>query len=59
MNKVFSEVLEGQRFTLDNKEYIKIPSVKISCCKSINAQATGNAADKIFVQPQAVVIINA
>lgn len=59
MNKVFSEVLEGQRFTLDNKEYIKIPSVKISCCKSINAQATDNAANKIFVQPQSVVIVNA
>jgi hypothetical protein len=59
MNKAFSEVLEGQRFTLDNREYIKIPSVKISCCKSINAQASDNAADRIFVQPQAVVVVNA
>lgn len=59
MNQAFSEVLEGQRFTLENREYVKIPSVKISCCKSINAQAVDNPGEKTFVQPQTVVVVNA
>ena len=59
MNKAFSQVLEGQRFTLNSKEYVKIPSVKISCCKSLNAQATSNAADKIYVHATTDVVVNA
>lgn len=59
MNKNFSEILEGQRFTFNSKEYIKIPSVKVSCCKSFNAQAADNANEKIYVNAGSTVTVNA
>jgi len=59
INKMFQEVVVGQRFFLDNKEYVKTQDVRISCCKTINATATNDSNDRIYVQPTSMVSINA
>jgi len=51
MNKQFKDLNVDSSFTMDGVEYTKINSVKISCCKSINAQEKNNPNNKIFVQP--------
>ena len=50
MNKTFGELSNGEKFSLNGKEYVKVAEVRISCCKRINAQAVSNANDKILVQ---------
>jgi len=30
---IFENVLAGQRFIYDDKEYLKIPEIKQSCCQ--------------------------
>jgi hypothetical protein len=59
MNKNFSDIKVGERFTINGKEYVRIQDVKVSCCRSINAQAVENAGERIFVQPTNVVTVNA
>lgn len=59
MNKTFAELSNGEKFNLNGKEYIKVPELRISCCKRINAQATSNTNDKILVQPSTTVTVNA
>ena len=59
MNKTFGELSNGEKFSLNGKEYVKVAEVRISCCKRINAQAVSNANDKILVQPSTAVTINA
>lgn len=59
MNKNFSEVKVGDRFTLNGKEYVRIQDIRVSCCRSINAQSTENSNERIFVQPTIVVTVNA
>jgi hypothetical protein len=52
MNKPFSEVADNTVFTWNGKQYTKMATVKVSCCKSINAVAVDNNKERIFVQPQ-------
>jgi hypothetical protein len=61
MNKLFSELSVGQQFKAQGSEllYIKTETVKISCCKSINAEEANNPANKTFFSPGTVVVINA
>lgn len=58
MNKQFKDILEGELFKHNNLEYKKIASVKVSCCRSINAEETTNTNNKIFIQPLIEVEIN-
>jgi hypothetical protein len=39
-------------------QYKKIPDIKISCCRSINATAVDNPNNKIQVQPLTEVEVN-
>jgi hypothetical protein len=58
MNKQFKDILEGELFKHNNLEYKKIAAVKVSCCRSINAEETTNTNNKIFIQPLIEVEIN-
>ena len=49
MNKQFKDILEGELFKHNNLEYKKIASVKVSCCRSINAEETTNTNNKILL----------
>lgn len=59
MNKTFAELSVGARFMVDNIEYIKIDTVRISCCQSINAQESNNPAARKFFQDDHQVTVNA
>lgn len=58
MKKPFQDVQENQEFTYNGLQYTKIKSVKISCCRSINATAKDNANNRIYVQPNQEVEVN-
>lgn len=47
----FKDVAVGTKFTLNSIQYIKTDSVKVSCCRSINAHTSSDASQKTFVQP--------
>lgn len=57
MTKKFSELANGEKFVINQKEYEKVAPVKVSCCKTINAVLTTNAKTRIFLQPNAEVEI--
>lgn len=59
MNKNFTELSTGDRFTFNGREYVKMQELRISCCKTINAQSIENSNDRIYVQPNTVVVVNA
>ena len=42
MTKNFNEVGLGSKFTVNGVEYIKINEIKVSCCRSINAQVSND-----------------
>lgn len=60
MNKLFSELSIGTEFKVLGSEtiYRKIDTLKISCCKSINAEDVVNPGNRTFFSPGTVVIIN-
>jgi len=58
MNKQFKDLNVDASFTMNGIEYTKINPVKISCCKSINAQEKNNPNNKTFVQPLVEVEVN-
>lgn len=47
----FKDVNVNQNFTYDNKNYVKVNTVKVSCCRSVNCHVVGNAKDRTFLQP--------
>lgn len=51
MNKKFNELKEGAVFKYNGLDYKKVPQVKVSCCRSLNAQEVNNQQNQIFVQP--------
>lgn len=51
MQKQFQNLAVGEIFTYNNKNYTKINTVKISCCKSVNCHAVSNPKDRLFIQP--------
>lgn len=59
MNKTFGELGNGDRFTLNGKEYIKVAEQRISCCKKVNAHSATNSNEKILIQPSTTVTVNA
>lgn len=59
MVKTFAELSAGSRFFVDNVEYVKIDTVRISCCQSINAQEANNPSVRRFFADESVVTVNA
>jgi hypothetical protein len=51
MKKQFKDISVDEKFKLNDVEYTKINAVKISCCKSINAQQVADPNNRTFVQP--------
>jgi hypothetical protein len=49
--KKFSEVTNGQYFTMNSIEYIKIPEERVSCCSVLNAVQADNRSTKVQVTP--------
>lgn len=47
----FKDLALDAKFTMNGIQYKKIPEIKISCCRSINASAIDNADNKIQVKP--------
>lgn len=58
MNKVFSQLSEGARFTLNGNNYIKIREVKVSCCKTVNAHLASDPNNRTYIRPETTVIVN-
>jgi hypothetical protein len=58
MNKQFSELAVGERFTVNGMEYVKMQEVRVSCCRSINAQAVNDINNKTFIGPTTTVTVN-
>lgn len=47
----FHEVAVGEKFKFDNKEYVKVPEVRVSCCKiSCNAEIV-ETSQKVVLNP--------
>lgn len=44
----FGAVKVGQKFYVNDKEYVKIKNTKITCCKSINCHEVANASKRAF-----------
>lgn len=59
MEKQFSEIAVGQKFTVGSVEYIKTEEVRVSCCRSINAQLATDSNKQTFFQPSTVVVVDA
>lgn len=51
MQKLFKDVQVGTQFTFNNKQYLKINQVKVSCCRSVNCHVVGVPNDRTFLQP--------
>lgn len=59
VDKTFNELSVNDRFFVNGMEYIKIETVRVSCCKSINAQEVNNSSVKSFFTEDTTVQINA
>lgn len=58
MQKLFSDLPINATFVVNGLSYKKITEVKISCCKSINAEAVDNSNNKVYFQGNTLVEIN-
>ena len=53
--KLFSELSTNDQFEYNNILYKKIQPIKVSCCKSFNAEEVNNPSSKCFIQPGTLV----
>jgi hypothetical protein len=58
MNKTFKEIQEGESFVFQNKEFKKTNVIKVSCCRSYNAELIADTKQKIFLKPDEQVETN-
>lgn len=58
MIKKFHEVENNTTFKINGMDYTKVPVVKISCCKSINAVQVDNEKNRLYIQPSTEVEVN-
>ena len=56
--KKFQDLADNDVFKSNGIEYKKIPMVKISCCRSINAEQVDNPTQRIFLKPDTEVEVN-
>lgn len=59
VEKIFAEVPVGTKFMVNGLEYVKMDTVRISCCQSINAHLSDNTNARVFFQDSVVVTVNA
>lgn len=59
MQKLFRDLGLGDKFTVNNVEYVKVAEVKVSCCRAINAQASNDVNQRTFFAPGTTVEVNA
>jgi len=59
VEKKFNELNVNDRFVVNAVEYVKTETVRVSCCRSINAQEVNNAAVTTFFTEDATVQVNA
>lgn len=57
MEKEFSSLAVGEKFSVNGTEYEKIQEVRVSCCKSINCQQVVNASQKTFFPGNTLVTV--
>lgn len=58
MKVQFKDVEVNKVFVFNEVSYMKIDTVKVSCCKSINAKRVDNENDRTFVAPMTEVEVN-
>jgi hypothetical protein len=58
MEKKFEELVLGDKFTVNNVEYVKTEEVRVSCCRSINCQVAADNNQKAFFPGSTVVVVN-
>lgn len=58
MKKLFKDIENDSQFNLNGTDFKKIPLLKVSCCRSYNAEAVSNSNQKIFVKPEDEVEVN-
>lgn len=58
MNKTFKNIENDTVFSLNGTDFKKIPLLKVSCCRSYNAEAVNNNNQKIFIKPEDEVEVN-
>lgn len=51
MQKEFQALAVGDNFLYNGKTYVKINTIKVSCCKSVNCHDVNNQKDRTFLQP--------
>lgn len=56
--KEFKDLNDNDIFISNGSEYKKIPLVRVSCCKSYNAELVVDSNQRIFIQPSTQVEIN-
>jgi hypothetical protein len=59
IEKTFAEVSTGTKFSVNGLDYIKVDSVRVTCCQSINAHLADNPGARVFFQDSVVVTVNA
>lgn len=57
MQKQFSELSVGDKFTVNGTEYVKMQEVRVSCCRSLNCYQTNNADQKTFFPGNTLVTV--
>ena len=58
MEKKFEELALGDKFTVNNVEYVKAEEVRVSCCRSINCHTSTDSNQKAFFPGSTVVVVN-
>ena len=56
--KQFKDMVDGEVFSKNGTQFKKIPLVRVSCCKSINAQQVDDPNNRVYMQPSQEVEIN-
>jgi hypothetical protein len=54
----FSAVKVNQTFSYNGKEYVKLETKKVSCCKFTNAHLVGDPNQKIGIKPTVIVEVS-
>lgn len=54
----FDEMADGSLFMVNEIQFRKIALVKISCCKSVNAEATSDTKNRIYINPNSEIEVN-
>ena len=58
MEKNFSELSTGTKFSVNGIEYVKTEEVRISCCKVVNAYASSDSSQKVQFSGDTKVVVN-